>query len=43
MPPQLLYDYILIKVDVGGDTSHTREPLSAIADQLYFHCRINVD
>jgi hypothetical protein len=31
MPPQFLYDYILFKVDVGGVTSHTREPLNEIA------------
>jgi len=30
MPPQFLYDYILFKVDVGGGTSHTRQPLGEI-------------
>ena len=34
MPPQFLYDYILFKVDVGGVTSHTREPLAVNHNNL---------
>jgi hypothetical protein len=30
MPPLILYDDIMISYDVGGVTSHTREPLGAM-------------
>ena len=36
MPPLILYDYIMIQFEGYGGTSHTREPLSEIAERPYF-------